>query len=106
MYCYWIPCLVRSGGLHVGCNFIHRGTDLCGIHYVATGGSAMQAVQVLLENNVPEDRITFLNLIASPEGMNAFIKQYPKIKIVCAEIDDTLDKDKYIVPGVGDFGCR
>ncbi|KAI7881714.1 PRTase-like protein [Lichtheimia hyalospora FSU 10163] len=73
---------------------------------LATGGSAMQAVQVLLENNVPEDRITFLNLIASPEGLNAFIKQFPKIKIVCAEIDDTLDKDKYIVPGVGDFGCR
>lgn len=66
----------------------------------------MQAVQVLLENNVQEDRITFLNLIASPEGMNAFVKRYPKIKIVCAEIDDTLDKNKYIVPGVGDFGCR
>lgn len=36
---------------------------------LATGGSAMQAVQVLLENNVQEDRIIFLNLIASPEGM-------------------------------------
>ncbi|KAI8140609.1 uracil phosphoribosyltransferase-domain-containing protein [Fennellomyces sp. T-0311] len=73
---------------------------------LATGGSAMQAVQVLLENNVQEDRIIFLNLIASPEGIDAFVKKYPKIKIVAGEVDETLDENKYIIPGVGDFGCR
>ncbi|KAL1928252.1 hypothetical protein VTP01DRAFT_3168 [Rhizomucor pusillus] len=73
---------------------------------LATGGSAMQAVQVLLDNNVAEDRIIFLNLVASPEGINAFVKKYPKIRIICAEVDDALNDDKYIVPGVGDFGCR
>lgn len=66
----------------------------------------MQAVQVLLDNNVAEDRIIFLNLVASPEGINAFVKKYPKIRIICAEVDDALNDDKYIVPGVGDFGCR
>ncbi|KAG0169862.1 Uracil phosphoribosyltransferase, synthesizes UMP from uracil [Apophysomyces sp. BC1034] len=73
---------------------------------LATGGSAMQAVQVLLENNVQEDRIIFLNLLASPEGIEAFVKQFPKVKIVAGEVDAGLDENKYIIPGCGDFGCR
>ncbi|CDS14153.1 Putative Uracil phosphoribosyltransferase 1 [Lichtheimia ramosa] len=73
---------------------------------LATGGSAMQAVKVLLDNNVREDRIIFLNLMAAPEGIEQFVKQYPKVKIVVGEIDEGLDENKYIVPGVGDFGCR
>ncbi|KAI9317631.1 PRTase-like protein [Dichotomocladium elegans] len=73
---------------------------------LATGGSAIQAVKVLLENNVREERIIFLNLMAAPEGIDAFIKAYPKIKIVTGEIDASLDENKYIIPGVGDFGCR
>ncbi|KAI7852448.1 uracil phosphoribosyltransferase-domain-containing protein [Circinella umbellata] len=73
---------------------------------LATGGSAMQAVQVLLDNNVREDHIIFLNLIASPEGIENFVAKYPKVKIVAGEVDSNLDSNKYIVPGVGDFGCR
>jgi hypothetical protein len=66
----------------------------------------MQAVQVLLDNNVREDRIIFLNLISAPEGIDAFVQRYPQIKIITGEIDGGLDEHKYIVPGVGDFGCR
>ncbi|KAI7871692.1 uracil phosphoribosyltransferase-domain-containing protein [Spinellus fusiger] len=73
---------------------------------LATGGSAMQAVKVLMDNNVREDHIIFLNLIASPEGIDAFVKQFPKVKIVVGAVDDGLNKDKYIMPGCGDFGCR
>ncbi|CEG66166.1 UPRTase [Rhizopus azygosporus] len=73
---------------------------------LATGGSAMQAVQVLLDNNVKEERIIFLNLIGSPEGIDNFIAKYPKVKIVIGELDEGLNPDKYIVPGCGDFGCR
>ncbi|RUP18674.1 uracil phosphoribosyltransferase-domain-containing protein [Jimgerdemannia flammicorona] len=73
---------------------------------LATGGSAIQAVQVLLDHNVAEDKIIFLNLISAPEGISAFVAKYPKIKIVTGEIDGGLDTHKYIVPGVGDFGCR
>ncbi|CEP15520.1 hypothetical protein [Parasitella parasitica] len=73
---------------------------------LATGGSAMQAVQVLLDNNVKEDHIIFLNLIGSPEGIDAFVQRYPKVKIVIGELDACLNADKYIMPGCGDFGCR
>ncbi|OZJ03320.1 Uracil phosphoribosyltransferase, partial [Bifiguratus adelaidae] len=72
---------------------------------LATGGSAMQAVKVLLENNVPENRIIFLNLIAAPEGIDAFVAAYPQVKVITAEIDGGLDENKYILPGIGDFGC-
>ncbi|KAG2202353.1 hypothetical protein INT46_004678 [Mucor plumbeus] len=73
---------------------------------LATGGSAMQAVQVLLDNNVKEERIIFLNLIGSPEGIDAFVQRYPKVKIVIGELDAYLNDEKYIIPGCGDFGCR
>ncbi|KAK9763446.1 Uracil phosphoribosyltransferase, synthesizes UMP from uracil [Basidiobolus ranarum] len=73
---------------------------------LATGGSAMKAIEVLLDNGVKEERILFVNLIASPEGIAATLKAYPGIKIITAEVDSGLDENKYIVPGLGDFGCR
>jgi uracil phosphoribosyltransferase len=53
----------------------------------ATGGSATMAVDVLKSRGVPEDRILFLNLIASPEGIDVFAKRFPKLRIVTAFID-------------------
>ncbi|KAG9247888.1 uracil phosphoribosyltransferase [Calycina marina] len=72
----------------------------------ATGGSATMAVDVLLSRGVPEDRILFLNLIASPEGIDGFAKKFPKLRVVTAFIDQGLDEKNYIVPGLGDFGDR
>jgi uracil phosphoribosyltransferase len=53
----------------------------------ATGGSATMAVDVLKSRGVPEERILFLNLIASPEGLNTFAKKFPKLRVVTAFID-------------------
>ncbi|KAI9746439.1 MAG: Uracil phosphoribosyltransferase, synthesizes UMP from uracil [Claussenomyces sp. TS43310] len=72
----------------------------------ATGGSATMAVEVLISKGVPEDHILFLNLIASPEGINGFAKRFPKLRVVTAFIDQGLDERNYIVPGLGDFGDR
>lgn len=66
----------------------------------------MKAVEVLLENGVKQDRILFLNLLASPEGIQTFYEKYPEIKIITGSIDQGLDEKKYIVPGLGDFGDR
>ncbi|KAG9624193.1 hypothetical protein KCU64_g19912, partial [Aureobasidium melanogenum] len=73
---------------------------------LATGGSALMAVEVLRQKGVPEDRILFLNLIASPEGADNFAEKFPKVRIVTAFIDEGLDEKNYIVPGLGDFGDR
>ncbi|KAG5951086.1 Uracil phosphoribosyltransferase, synthesizes UMP from uracil [Claviceps arundinis] len=72
----------------------------------ATGGSAIMAVQVLIARGVPEDRILFLNIIASPEGVRNFAKKFPRLKVVTAFIDQGLDDKNYIIPGLGDFGDR
>lgn len=81
------------------------------------------AVDVLKSKGVPEDRILFLNIIASPEGVTSFAKRFPRLRVVTAFVDQGLDEKKYIpridlwfsiidcllsyiVPGLGDFGDR
>lgn len=61
---------------------------------LATGGSAIMAVDVLKNKGVPEDRILFLNLIACPEGIKNFTDKLPKVRIVTAFIDQGLDEKK------------
>ncbi|KPI41742.1 Uracil phosphoribosyltransferase [Cyphellophora attinorum] len=73
---------------------------------LATGGSAVMAVEVLKNRGVPEERILFLNLIASPEGIQKFSEKVPKVRVVTAFVDQGLDERFYIVPGLGDFGDR
>jgi len=55
------------------------------------------AVDVLRSRGVPEERILFLNLIASPEGAENFAKKFPKLRVVTAFVDEGLDEKKYVV---------
>ncbi|EEP79203.1 uracil phosphoribosyltransferase [Uncinocarpus reesii 1704] len=72
----------------------------------ATGGSATMAVEVLKAKGVPENRILFVNLIASPSAVESFARKFPQLRVVTAFIDQGLDENKYIIPGLGDFGDR
>ncbi|KAK0328788.1 Uracil phosphoribosyltransferase, synthesizes UMP from uracil [Friedmanniomyces endolithicus] len=65
---------------------------------LATGGSALMAVDVLRSKGVPESRICFLNLIASPEGAANFAQKFPKVRIVTAFVDEGLNEKKYVSP--------
>ncbi|KAK5681132.1 Uracil phosphoribosyltransferase, synthesizes UMP from uracil [Elasticomyces elasticus] len=62
---------------------------------LATGGSALMAVDVLRSRGVPEEHICFLNLIASPEGAANFAQKFPKVRIVTAFVDEGLNEKKY-----------
>lgn len=74
---------------------------------LATGGSAIMALHVLVEKNgVNPSKIVFANMICAPEGLRALAHAYPTVKIVTACIDERLNEDKFIVPGLGDFGDR
>lgn len=73
---------------------------------LATGGSALQAVETLLDHGVDPANIIFANMICAPEGLKAMADSYPMIKIVTACVDVCLNDDKYIVPGLGDYGDR
>jgi len=61
---------------------------------LATGGSAIMACDVLKKKGVPEDRILFLNLIASPEGVKNFAEKLPKVRIVTGFVDQGMNEKK------------
>jgi uracil phosphoribosyltransferase len=71
---------------------------------VATGGSLIDAFE-LLEKRSPT-KIISLNIIGSPEGLDAINARYPEIDIFIAQIDEKLNDDKFILPGLGDAGDR
>lgn len=73
---------------------------------LATGGSANAALQCLIDAGVLPSRILLLTVISAPEGIAEVMKSFPAVQIVCAHVDQHLNKDKFIVPGLGDFGDR
>lgn len=82
------------------------GIDRCFVvdPMLASGGSAIAAMNILKEHRVP--RIMLLGLIAAPEGVAALSAAHPDVPIYLAALDSHLDKNKYIVPGLGDAGDR
>jgi len=73
---------------------------------LATAGSAIRAIEVLKDSGVSLENILFLNLICCPEGLSNMAEQYPQIPIITGCVDSHLDENKYIVPGLGDYGDR
>ena len=73
---------------------------------VATGGSAILAIDVLLKAGAVASKIIFLNVVAAPEGIAAVRAAHPEVRLITAAIDSHLNEDKFIVPGLGDFGDR
>lgn len=73
---------------------------------IATGGSAIFTLSVLREQKISENNILFVSLVAAPEGLIAIKKEFPKVNIITHAIDKGLNKNKYILPGLGDFGDR
>ncbi|KAG7036738.1 Uridine kinase-like protein 1, chloroplastic, partial [Cucurbita argyrosperma subsp. argyrosperma] len=66
---------------------------------LATGNSANQAIDLLIQKGVPESHIIFLNLISAPEGIHCVCKRFPCLKIVTSEIDAGLNKEYRVIPG-------
>lgn len=73
---------------------------------IATGGTGIQTIKILLDLGANEKNILFASIINSIDGLEEIKSNFPKIKILQAGIDSKLNKDKFIVPGLGDFGDR
>ncbi|CAI5977975.1 unnamed protein product, partial [Closterium sp. NIES-64] len=73
---------------------------------LASGRSAIKAIELLLHRGVPEERIIFLNLISAPEGIHNVCRRFPHLKIVTSEIDSGINEEYRVVPGMGEFGDR
>ena len=71
---------------------------------LATGGSAVDSIKLLKEKGVK--KIKFLCIIAAPEGLKRVYEEHPDVKIYCAHVDEKLNENAYIVPGLGDAGDR
>ena len=71
---------------------------------LATGGSAKAAINGLKERGAKH--LHFVCLVASPEGLKSLKESHADVNITCAAIDEGLDQQGYIVPGLGDAGDR
>lgn len=71
---------------------------------LATGGSAIQCIEQI--KSAGATRISMVGIIAAPEGIAALQEAHPDVTIMIGTIDRALDKNKYIRPGLGDFGDR
>ena len=71
---------------------------------LATGCSSIEAANQLKAGGAKH--IRFVCLIAAPAGVKAFNEAHPDIAIYTASVDDELDENSYIVPGLGDAGDR
>lgn len=71
---------------------------------LATGGSAVDAISIIKRSN-PKS-IKFLCIIAAPEGVKALTEAHPDVQVYCAAVDECLNENGYILPGLGDAGDR
>jgi len=73
---------------------------------LATGYTALHAVEVLLKRGVRPDNVRVMALVAAPEGLAVFFAQHPEVPVYVAAVDERLNDLAYIVPGLGDAGDR
>ena len=71
---------------------------------LATGGSAVAALDLLVEQGAKHIRL--VNLVAAPEGIRRVRKNYPRVPIFTAAVDRQLNGKRFILPGLGDAGDR
>ena len=71
---------------------------------LATGGSAVAAVNFVKQHGAKH--IKFMSIIAAPEGIKKLTEAHPDIQVYCGNVDEKLNENGYIVPGLGDAGDR
>lgn len=71
---------------------------------LATGGSSVAAIRMLKNKGVKN--IRFMCIIAAPEGVERMTREHPDVDLYIGALDDHLNEQKYIVPGLGDAGDR
>lgn len=73
---------------------------------LATGGSVVKSIDILMEKDVKIENIDVISLVSAPEGISLIREYYPDVLIYTIAIDDRLNDHGYILPGLGDAGDR
>ena len=71
-----------------------------------TGGSMIATLDILIREGTKIEDIVIVTLLCAPEGIKALQEKYPSIPVYTAAIDDHLNENAFIVPGLGDAGDR
>lgn len=85
-------------------NDIENRTVLLVDPMLATGGSANAAIDYLRKDGVTDIRLLVID--AAPEGVHAVLEHDPEVRVFATSLDRQLDKNAYILPGLGDAGDR
>lgn len=73
---------------------------------LATGGTSLTVMEALVSRGVQPEHIRFVSVVVAPVALQKLSEAYPALKIFTAAIDETLDDNGFIVPGLGDAGDR
>jgi uracil phosphoribosyltransferase len=73
---------------------------------LATAGSMLATLDILVAEGAKINDITIITLVCAPEGVDRLRAKYPEVKLYTAAIDECLNENAYIVPGLGDAGDR
>lgn len=73
---------------------------------LATGGSALCAIEKLIEAGVEPSKIVFVTIVVSPEGVERVLGKHPELAICTANVAEGLDENSYIKRSVGDYGDK
>jgi uracil phosphoribosyltransferase len=73
---------------------------------LATGGSGALAIEHLYQRGIKDSQIVYVSIVAAPEGVKRIKAVAPAARLVIAQVDECLNDQAFIVPGIGDFGDR
>jgi uracil phosphoribosyltransferase len=71
---------------------------------LATGGSLVASIAILKKSRVSDIRA--ITLLAAPEGVREVERRHPEVRVFTAAVDERLNRNAYILPGIGDAGDR
>jgi uracil phosphoribosyltransferase len=102
----------RDHDTHQPVEYLVKLPEVAGRHFIlvdpmlATGGSAKFALDVMVKHGVDPKKMSFMVLVAAPEGVKVIADAYPDLPIYTAALDEKLNENAYILPGLGDAGDR
>jgi uracil phosphoribosyltransferase len=73
---------------------------------LATGGSIMLALDELMRRGIDPERVRIVSVVAAPPALKQIGEKYPQLKLYTAFVDEELNDQGFIVPGLGDAGDR
>lgn len=73
---------------------------------VSTGAAALMAIRVLLDHDVPEQKIFLVSLLMAELGVHSVAYAFPRVRIITTAVDKHVNQQFHIVPGIGNFGDR